>query len=269
MSGGYRFEDNDDFGIFNEPPADEEGLGGDPKNVTGAAGDPDAAEDILMQSWVPGIQMSMTPDGLVEINNTDGEKSVLDPPPPVDAKNLICLANCKHYTANSQLVPSGPDPDAEEHIEMGRWCGAIRTWAEQMDLTEFECFGCTHFEPGMHGDPQVVASAIRRNAKALEDVLRQCVSEKVPLGICVVGPCEHYVAQVGKSASSDEEKVFYRHCQRLSGLGRFYDLRERIITACTGWKPVANSPYIGGAAVENIQRMAKYNKQMAERDQED
>lgn len=268
MSNGYRFEDNDDCGIFDEPPADEDGLGGDPKNVIGAAGDPDAAEDILMQNWVPGIQMTMTPDGLVQIQDPGGEKSVLDPPPPVDANNLICLANCKHYTANAQLVPSGPEPDAEEHIEMGRWCGAIRTWAEQMDLTEFECFGCTHFEPEISvRNPHVAASAINRNAKALEDVLRQCADKRVPLGMCVVGPCEHYVGQVGKSAST-EDKVFYRHCQRLSGLGRLYDLRERPIVSCSAWKPISNSPYIGGAAVENIQRMAKYNKKMAEREQD-
>lgn len=267
MSNGYRFEDNDDQGIFNEPPADEEGLGGDPANVTGAAGDPDAAEDILAQDWVPGIQMSMTPEGLVEIHQLDGQKSVLDPPPPVHAENLICLAGCKHYTSNAQLVPSGPDPDAEEHIEMGRWCGAIRTWAEQMDLTEFECYGCTHFEPGVHRNPSVVAAAIRRNANVLEDVLRQCADEQVPLGMCVIGPCDHYVGQIGKSPSS-EDKVFYRHCQRLSGLGRLYDLRERTVVSCSAWTPIANSPYIGGAAVENIQRMAKYNKQMAEREQD-
>ena len=268
MSNGYKFNDNDDEGIFNEPLVDADGLGGDPSNVTGAAGDRDAAEDILMQGWVPGIQMTMTPDGLVEINEPEGTKSVLDPPPPVDAENLICLANCRHYTANAQLVPSGPEPDAEEHIEMGRWCGAVRTWAEQMDLTEFECFGCTCFEPESQGNPQITASAIHRNAEVLEKVLRQCIDAKVPLGICVVGPCENYVGQVGRSPSA-EDKTFYRWCQRCSGLGRLYDLRERTIVSCNAWKPIANSPYIGCAAVENVQRMAKYNKQMAERSQED
>jgi len=268
MSNGYRFDDNDDEGIFNEPPVDAEGLGGDPSNVTGAAGDPDAAEDILAKDWVPGIQMTMTPDGLVEIHQADGSKSVLDPPPPVDAENLICLAGCRHYTANAQLIPSGPEPDAEEHIEMSRWCGAVRTWAYQTDLTEFECFGCSEFDPDLHADPQVAASAIARNAKVLQETLEQCVEEKVPLGICVVGPCEHYVGQVGKSASS-EEKVFYRWCKRLAGDGRLYSLRDRTVLSCTSWKPLTNSPYIGSAAVENIQRMSKYNKQMAERSQED
>lgn len=270
MSNGYRFDDNDDGGIFDEPPVDEHGVGGDPSKVTGAAGDRAAAEDILMQGWVPGIQMGMTPDGLVEIFEPDGKKSILDPPPPINEENLICLADCRHYTAMAKLVPSGPDLESEEHIEMGRWCGALRTWAEQTDLTEFECFGCTHFEPETHANPQVTASAIVRSAKALEDVLRQCVKEKVPLGMCVIGPCENYVGQVGRSSSSEElSKVFYRWCQRLAGTGRLYDLREQVVVSCTAWKPVANSPYTGCAAVKNVQKMAKYNKQMAERGQED
>jgi len=268
MSNGYRFDDNDDGGIFDESPIDENGLGGDPSKVTGAAGDRDAAEDILMQSWVPGIQMSVTPDGLVEIFELDGMKSVLDPPPAVDSKNLICLANCRHYTSNAQLVPSGPDLDSEEHIEMGRWCGAVRTWAEHTDLTEFECYGCTHFEPETQQNPQVVAAAIRRNARELEKVLRQCATVKMPLGICAIGPCESFVGQVGRSPSASE-KTFYRWCTRLAGCGRLYDLKGRIILSCSAWKPLVNSPHVGIAAIENIQRMAKYNKQMAERGQED
>lgn len=264
MSGGYRFDDNDDEGIFNEPIMDAEGLGGQPSEVTGAAGDPAAAEDILLQGWVPGIQMSVGPDGLVEVMDMGGERGILDPPPPVDAVNLICMAHCRHYTENAQLVSSGPDPDAEEHVEIGRWCGAVRTWAEQTDLTEFECFACTHFEPDMRGDPEVVRSAVIRNAQNMAEVIKQSIDEKVPLGICVAGPCEHFVGQVG-STPSDHETTFYRWCTKLGGLGRLYDLRDHPVLCCNSWKPISNSPTIGAVAVENIQRMAKYRKEMAER----
>lgn len=268
MSNGYRFEDHDDEGIFAGPMTDEEGLGSDPKEVTGAAGDPDAAQDILMQGWVPGIQMSVTPDGLVEVMKPDGEVSILEPPPPVDANNLICLANCRHYTGYAVLVASGPDHDSDEHIEMRRRCGALRTWAQQGDLNEFECYACTHFEPELKGKSDVYVSAISRNAEELEKVFRQCIEGKVPLGICVAGPCENFVGQVGRAPASVDKK-FYRHCKHLGGLGRFHDLVDEVVLSCTAWKPITNSPYIGSAAVENIQRMAKYNKEMAERSQED
>ena len=267
-SGGYRFDDNDDEGIFNEPPVDEDGLGGDPGEVTGAAGDRAAAQDILMQSWVPGIQMSVGADGLVEVNEVDGQKSILDPPPPVDALNLICLADCRHYNENGRSVMSGPDPDSEEHIEVGRWCGAVRTWAEQTDLTEFECFACSRFEPDLRANPAVVSEAVKRNADNMAAVLKQAIDEKVPLGVCVCGPCEHYVGQVGRTPT-EEDKVFYRWCMKLGGLGRLYDLRDGAVVCCNQWKPIANSSIIGAVAVENIQRMAKYRKVMAERGQED
>lgn len=268
MSGGYRFENNDDNGIFNEPPVDGEGHGGRPEEVTGAAGDPAAAEDILAQDWVPGIQMSLGADGLVEIHELDGSRSILDPPQPVDALNFICLAGpCKHYTENAQLLISGPAPDADEHVEVGRWCGRVRTWAEQTDLTEMECFACTAYEPAIHGDPTVIRDAIVRNAQELADVRVQAVQARIQLGICVVGPCEHFVEQIIKTPTEDQ-KGSYRWCIRLGGLGRLYDLRERPILCCNGWKPVADSSTVAGAAVENNKRLAKYRKQMAERGQE-
>lgn len=268
MSRKHTFDNNDDEGIFNEPPMDEEGLGGNPDNVVGAAGDPDAAEDILLQGWVPGIQMSVGPDGLVEVAEMGGERSILDPPPPVDASNLICLAGCRHYTENAQLVADGPDPDSDEHVEVGRWCGAVRTWAEQTDLTEVEFFACSRFEPDPHAAPEVVRSAVTRNAQNMTEVMRQAIEEAVPLGVCVCGPCEHYVGQVGQTPS-EKERIFYRWCMKLGGLGRLYDLREKTILCCNAWKPVSNSPTVGAVAVENIQRIAKYRKKMAERTTEE
>jgi hypothetical protein len=268
-SDGFSFDDNDDDGIFEPPIVDEGGILADPHEVTGAAGDMAAAEDMLAKNWVPGVQMNIGADGLVEVVEMDGSKSVLDPPPPVDAKNFLCLAGpCRHYTENAQLLQSGPDHDADEHIEVGRWCGFIRTWAEQTDLTELEMFGCNGYEPCRHGDPSVIRDAVTRNAMELSTVRRQAIDAGVNLGICAVGPCEDFVEMLGRTPTENDQ-VYYRWCGRLAGLGRLYDLRERPVLCCTGWKPVASSPTVASAAVYNLERIAKYRKQMADRGQED
>jgi len=268
-SNGFNFDDNDDDGIFEPPIVDDDGVFANPEEVTGAAGDLAAAEDMLTKNWVPGVQMNIGEDGLVEVVELDGSRSVLDAPPPVDAENFICLAGpCRHYTENAQLLESGPDLDPDEHVEVGRWCGKIRTWAEQTDLTELECFGCNSYEPCVHGNPEVIRDAITRNALQLSKVRQQSIDAGVRLGICAVGPCEHFAEMVGRTPT-EHEKVYYRWCQRLAGLGRLYDLRERPVLCCTGWKPVADSPTVAAAAVYNLERIAKYRKEMAERDQED
>lgn len=267
MSKGFRFDDNDDDGIFEPPLVDDGGILADPNEVTGAAGDMAAAEDMLAKAWVPGVQMSVGADGLVEVVEMDGTRSVLDPPPPVDASNFICLA-CRHYTENAQLLLAGPDPDADEHVEIGRWCGFIGTWAEQTDLTELEVFACNGYEPCRHGDPTVIRDALTRNATELAAVRLRSIEAGVKLGVCPVGPCEDYIELVGKTPT-ESDKVYYRWCDRLAGLGRLYDLRERPVLCCTAWKPAATSPTVAAAAVHNLEQIAKYRKQMAERGQED
>lgn len=250
---GYNFDEQEDEGIFaDDPPS--------------AAGDPNAKADMEMQSWVPGITLGVGPDGLIEMPPDDGSPSVLDAPPPVMIENLICLGGpCKHYTENYRLVPEGPSVDAESNVEAGRWCGKLRTWAEQTDLTEAEVYACTAFTPGNESSPSDVRKACEQNAKILEEVRLQQIDAKARIGICVAGACEDYFELILKTPS-EEQAESRRYCMRLAGLGRLYDLREKPVFACTHWKPVGGGASVGIIAAENIKRINNYRKVMAERD---
>jgi hypothetical protein len=255
---GYNFDDQEDEGIFADDPA-------------AAAGDPDAKYDMEQQSWVPNIALGVGPDGLVKMPPDDGQRSILDAPLPVSGENFICLAGpCSHYTENARLVPEGPELGAESNIEVGRWCGRIRTWAEQLDLTEAEIYACNCYDPPKAGwlkkDPNKKARA--RNQKTLAEIAQQEVEEKVFVGICSVGPCEHYAELIVKTPVEDTAES-RRFCVRLGGLGRLYDLREKPVVVCSGWSPITKTAAVKQAAIENSKNIDKYRKAMAERKEED
>lgn len=264
---GYSFDDQEDEGIFaDDPPA--------------AAGDPHARADMELQSWVPQIALGVGPDGLIEMPPDDGGPSVLDDPGPISPENFICLGGpCKHYTENARLIPEGPNVDAEANIEVGRWCGRVRTWAEQTDLTEAEIYGCNCYDP----DPPpkswfqrllrwlVLPSTVdpsretkEKNKEVLAEVHRQKVEAGVFLDLCCVGPCEDYVEMIVKTPSGEDAEA-RRYCMRLGGLGRLYDLREKPVIVCTGWKPLKINDAVRKAAEENERNINKYRKAMAER----
>jgi hypothetical protein len=252
MPGGYLFDENDDEGIF----------GDDPKR---AAGDPDARADMEAESFVPGITMAVDADGFVMFPELEGEQSILDPPPAVDIENFICLGECRHYTENVSLVFEGPAPDSDQNVEIGRWCGKVRTWAEQTDLTEAEIKGCTAFEPVGHGDPDRIRRACVQNSLVLAEIRQLEIDQKVNLGICAFGPCESFIEMIVRKPT-EEDMESHRWCLRLGGLGRLYSLRERPVMACTGWRPLGNNPQIAAIAAKNIQTIARYRKLMAERE---
>lgn len=265
---GYNFDDQDDEGIFaDDPPA--------------AAGDPYARADMELQSWVPSISLGVGADGLIEMPPDDGSPSILDSPGPVSAENFICLGGpCKHYTENARMVPEGPEIDAEPNIETGRWCGRIRTWAEQLDLTEAEIYGCNCYDP----DPKLSwfqrmlrwffprtdknKETKRKNNKVIAEVMQQVIDQKVLVGICVVGPCEDYAELIAKTPSEDMAES-RRFCVRLGGLGRLYDLREKPVIACSGWKPIRTNATVRKVAEGNVKRINEYRRVMAERPQEE
>lgn len=249
---GHNFDDYEDEGIFaDDPPS--------------AAGDPEAKKDMEMQSWVPSITLGVGPDGLIEMPPEDGA-SILDSPPPVNTENFICLAGpCKHYTEVYRLVPEGPMVDAEPNVEACRWCGKLRTWAEQTDLTEAEIYACTGFEPGTESSPSEVRKACEQNAKVLAEVRQQQAEQKSLIGICAAGACEDYFEMIVK-VPNEFDMESRRYCQRLAGLGRLYDLREKPMVACTRWKPVGGAAYVGMIAAKNIENINKYRKAMAERE---
>jgi len=252
MSGGFTFDENDDEGIFaNDPSA--------------AAGDPDARIDMEAQHWVPGLTLGMDEDGLVVMPEMEGEEEFFAPPEPVDIENFICLGGpCKHYTENARLVPEGPTAGAEENVEIGRWCGKIRTWAEQTDLTELKILACTGHEPAIYGSPSQVRKANEQNARVLAEVRQQIIDQRLFVGVCAIGPCESFVEMIAQKPKQDQAESL-RWCTRLGGLGRLYGIREKPVVACSGWHPVGKDPRIGAVAVQNLKKLAEYRKKMAER----
>lgn len=254
---GYQFDDEENEGIF----ADEDVL---------SAGDENLALDLVMEGWTPTISCSKDADGFLD--PVVEETGILDPPPRVDKKNFICLSGpCAHYTENARLVASGTAQDSEEHLETGRWCGRIRTWAEQVDLTEVEIHGCTAYAP-------ILPVGLPVGGWEAEETLNQCWNKiketrkaakeaEVEYGVCVSGPCESFVEILSKGPV-DEDLKSRRYCTRLAGLGRLYDLRENPVMGCTAWTPIAK--VLGNRSIEktrefNDKVISKARQSMANR----
>jgi hypothetical protein len=259
MSNGYRFDEEDDHGIFR---------GDDDEPPTAAAGDPDAAADMMAEDFIPGIIFGMGPDGIPVPEVQD--IGILDAPPAVTAQNLLCLAGpCRHYTENVRHFAPAADEGADPHVEIGRWCGRLRTWAEQTTLKELEVFGCTDYEPTStpHGDTEVSA-AFMQNLRELTAMRRKAHEHHFNYGICPVGPCEDFVELICRKPVDRQDpdtRVSHRFCTRLSGLGRLYDLREKPVLACTGWKPKGTGAVITKAAQANRAVIDKYREALANR----
>jgi hypothetical protein len=257
---GHKFKDSDDEGIFNENPSE-------------AAGDSDALADMQAEGWVPPLKLMLDADGLAIPEDSD--VSILDEPPPVTTKNFICLAGpCKHYTENGRFEVSGPAPDADDHIEIGRWCGKVRTWAKPTDLSESEVFGCTGFEPIVNSlsNFNAVAGAKIQNALEITKMRKAAAKAKLNLGICAHGHCKEFVEiLVRKPLDRDEpdKRESLRFCNRLAGLGRLYDLRERPVFFCNGFNPIGMSEQIAKIVLSNITLLKKYRKILAERKEEE
>jgi hypothetical protein len=248
--GGFTFDDEEDEGIF-----------GDSENL--AAGDPVAKADIEAQNEVPMLSMGRDDEGFASL--LDEDRSILDAPERVDTTNFICLGGpCRHYTENARLVPEGPGLDADENIETGRWCDRVRTWAEQLDLTEARIYACTAFEPIAFGDPDSTRAALEQNTKVLASIQAQRHVEQADIGLCCRGPCREFVEMLVQTPTSDDRES-RRWCVKLAGAGRLYDLRERPVVACTGWMPRGSSPELAEVARSNIARIAQCRKVMAER----
>lgn len=250
MSGGYNFDDDEDEGIF-----------GDSEKL--AAGDPAARADIEAAQQVPMLVLGRDEQGFAAM--PEEEYSILDAPERVDVTNFICLGGpCKHYTENGRLVPEGPGLGAEENIEVGRWCGRVRTWAEQLDLSEAKIYACTAFEPVSSGDPGAVRVGLEQNARVLASIQAQRHAEQADIGLCCRGPCQDFVEMLVQ-VPTGEDRESKRWCTRLAGAGRLYDLRERPVVSCTGWMPRGSSPDLAEVARGNIARIAQCRKAMAER----
>lgn len=250
--GGFTFDDDEDEGIF-----------GDSEKL--AAGDPIAKIDIESNDAVPMLVLGRDDEGFAALLEED--RSILDAPEQVDATNFICLGGpCRHYTENARLVPEGPGLGADENIETGRWCGRVRTWAEQLDLAEAKIYACTAFEPVSFGDAETVRGALEQNARILASIQAQRHEEQADIGLCCRGPCQDFVEMLVRTPTSDDQES-RRWCMRLAGAGRLYDLRERPVVACTGWMPRGSSPELAEVARGNIGRIAMCRKVMAERPQ--
>jgi hypothetical protein len=253
MGRGHGFGEDDDMGIFLD-------------SEEASAGDPALAADLELEGYVAPVRLGGIDEEGLAIPDVDDE-GVLDPPPPVTPRNFVCIAGpCRHYTENAVLRMQGPDPDADEHIEMERWCGRLRTWAEQTDLTELEVFGCSAYEPDQTGDLEETRIAIAQSAAELASVRRRGLEVGARYGVCVIGPCEDFIEIVGrkpKERSGPTKSL--RFCTRLAGLGRLYSLLEEPVVACSGWKPRTHSDKVAAMAANNLARLSKYRKVFASR----
>lgn len=249
MGRGFNFDDDDDDGIF-----------ADPEKI--AAGDPQARADIEAASQVPMLTLGRDGDGFASV--MDQDKSILDAPERVDVSNFICLGGpCRHYTENGRLVPGGPDLGAEENIEAGRWCGRVRTWAEQLDLSEARIYACTGYEPAIWGNDDAL-QAQAQNSRILKEINDQRLQEQADIGICVRGPCREFVEMLVKHPTSTDRES-RRWCVRLGGLGRLYDLSDKPVIACSGWMPVCSGSALAEVSRQNIERISQCRKAMASR----
>jgi hypothetical protein len=259
MPDGYEFDQEDDAGIF---------VGDEEQPPRGAANDPDAAADILAEEYIPGIAFEMGSDGIPVPEVRD--IGILDPPPAVTTRNLICLAGpCRHYTENVRHFAPPADEGADPHVEIGRWCGRLRTWAEQTSLKELEVFGCSEYEPtsAPHGDEEV-ADAVVQNSREVQHMRGRAKEHDLSYGICSVGPCADFVELICRKPVDRPDptsRVSQRFCTRLAGLGRLYDLREKPVLGCTAWTPRGTGDLVRRAAEANQLVIDKYREALAKR----
>jgi len=244
----YSFEKDFDEGIFAESPH---------------AGDRNAKEDMdLEHVFVAPINMHSGVDNLPipDINDVD----IFGELPAVDYKSFKCnIGPCKHYTECLVLVPSGPDHDAEDLHECKRWCGRIRTWAEQTDITEVEIYSCTGYEPVQSAAfSDEVSKALAHNIEEAVSVRRHALLAGFDYGICVNGPCENYFEVICRKPN-EEEKESVRYCMRLAGLGRLFSLNQSHIDACNSWKPLAFSCKMSDVNERNIKLLEDLRRAMS------
>lgn len=249
MSGGYDFDSEADAGIFDDPERR-------------SAGDAAALEDMKEEVAVMQIEFVPGEDGIPVPDL--GELDLEGEPITVSWKDLICLSGCRWYT---EVVQSA-GKDSEEHdlIEVHRWCGRLRTWAEQTSLDDARVFACTSFEPDPAGEPAVIAQAIAANAKELANIRREAREQKVNLGVCAVGPCEEFVEVVRfplVKSSEEIDRESLRYCMRLAGLGRLYDLRKNPVFACNSYRARGTGTCVSKATVKNAEALDNVRRKMA------
>jgi hypothetical protein len=253
MGRNHGFGEEDDLGIF----VDRE---------SASAKDPDLAEDLEIEGYVAPVAVaSLDSDGLAVLEVE--ETGLLDAPSAVTPRNFVCIAGpCRHYTENAVLRMQGPSDDADEGIEMERWCGRLRTWAEQTDLTELEVCGCNAYEPDQSGDLDETRVTLAQSSMEIASVRKRGIEVGARYGICANGPCEDFVEIVGrKPHDRGGPTKSWRFCTRLAGLGRLYSLLEEPVVACSAWKPRSRSEKIAVMASRNLERLAKYRQGFAAR----
>jgi hypothetical protein len=247
MPGNFDFDAEADEGIFSKP---EER----------AAGDPGALVDFEDEDSVPMIVLSLTPEGFVQ-SSVDALELAHEPL-QVDWRSLVCLAGpCRWYTEQLRPIEVG-----EPEVEVSRWCGRLRTWAEQTRLDEARIYGCSAFDPSGEFTDEVQA-ALAQNAAEMANIRREAAEQKAQLGICVAGPCEHFVEVVRHPMVTNEDidRESLRFCDHLGGLGRLYDVRERPVYACTAFKPRGTGPLVSAANTKNQRALQAFRNRMAGR----
>jgi hypothetical protein len=253
MGDGYHFEDEDNLGIFIDPEV-------------ASNGDPALGEDIALEGYVETVRFATIEGDDIPVPVVE-EVGVLDAPSPVHERNFICLAGpCRHYTETAVLKMSGPAVDAEEPIEMERWCGRLRTWAEQTSLKDVDVFGCSCYEPDQSADLDKVRAAILQSARHIANMRLRAKEVGTRYGVCAVGPCEDFIEIIIRKPKDEATtRKSMRYCIRLQGLGRLHQLAEEPVIACSAWRPRSRSEQVGAVAASNWARLEGYRRVFAER----
>jgi hypothetical protein len=250
MSDGYDFDSEADEGIFDDLERR-------------SAGDKEARKDMQEDGFVMQVKFVPGEDGLPVPDL--GELDLEGEPITVSWRDLLCLAGpCRWYTEVVQSA--GDNAEGGELVEVHRWCGRLRTWAEQTSLDDARIFACTSFEPDPAGEPAEIAQAIAANALELANIRREAREQKVNLGVCAVGPCEDFVEIVRfplVKSTEDIDRESLRFCTRLAGLGRLYDLRKNPVFACNAYRARGTGPSVSIATVKNAEALDKVHKKMA------
>lgn len=234
----------EEFDFFDDFQ-DEGGIFQDRNNPPGAAGDPDAIEDLRAESAALPMQGAVAEDGLVAPAPQKDMMGVLLSDVSIE---MVCLHGpCKHYT--EAVVQEG---NLQRTI---RRCSRIRTWAEQTNLDDVNVLGCSHHETDHPLHPNV-QEKVEEGLAAVADA-NECNDF---LGICHMVSCQHYANILIDKGEGPE---IHRWCLHLGGAAKpFKFTNENPVLACTAAKPGRPNDALIHAKRQLAEARARHRKKM-------
>jgi len=109
---------------------------------------------------IPTAEQHVTPTPKVERRS-----------PTATTETLVCTVGpCKHY---ADLLLQVDESNRPEERVLKRYCRALATAAELMELTEACIFACSYYEPpAQHWGEETIKSRMEKNRTDLEEARR-------------------------------------------------------------------------------------------------